>query len=74
MLRKKDNGETEVFYVESFEEKQLYDSQRKKYRQLKQPLSKTNTRESLRNRQKLARELRTIITTLKGDGQNGSTS
>ncbi|AMQ06724.1 hypothetical protein [Sporosarcina psychrophila] len=65
MLRKNGDGNIEVFYVDSFEEKQLYDTRSKKYRQLNQNLSETYNKQSLRERQKLARELRVVITKLK---------
>lgn len=60
MLRENDNGEIEVFYVDSFEEKQLLDTQRKKYRTLQMDIPEHNRKQTLRHRQKLARELRLI--------------
>lgn len=60
MLRKNDSGEIEEFYVNSWEEKQLFDTQRKKYRQLEYEVPENNRKQGLRQRQKVARELRVI--------------
>lgn len=65
MLRKSENGGIETFYVNSFEEKQLHDTRRKKYRQLGYELPETNVKQALQNRQKVARELRVIVEELK---------
>lgn len=53
-------GQIETFYVRNVEEKQLYDMQRKKYRRLDIPIDESNKKQSLRQRQKTARELRLI--------------
>ena len=66
MLRKNDAGEVEEFYVSSWEEKQLYDTQRKKYRQLEYEVPENNRKQALQQRQKVARELRVIKQELKG--------
>lgn len=65
MLRKNDAGEVEEFYVDSWEEKQLYDTQRKKYRQLEYEVPDANRKQALQQRQKAARELRVIATQIK---------
>ena len=59
MLREVD-GQIETFYVDSVEEKQLYDMQRKKYRKLDVPVDERNKKQILQQRQKAARELRLI--------------
>ena len=59
MLRELD-GQIETFYVETVEEKQLYDMQRKKYRKLEMPINESHKKQSLQQRQKTARELRMI--------------
>lgn len=67
MLRKNDTGEVEEFFVHSWEGKQLLDTQRKKYRQLEYGISaEVNRKQALRQRQKLARELRVIKKELAG--------
>jgi hypothetical protein len=66
MLRKNENGEIEVFYVDSFEEKQLHDTRRKKYRRLEMEIPDRNKKQALQQRQKLARELREIKKKLQG--------
>ena len=60
MLRRNDAGEIEEFYVSSWEEKQLYDTQRKKYRQLEYEIPESNRKQALQQRQRVARELRVI--------------
>lgn len=54
------NGKIETFYVDSVEEKQLYDMQRKKYRKLDMPINENNKKHALQQRQKTAKELRLI--------------
>lgn len=54
------NGEIETFYVNSVEEKQLYDMQRKKYRKLDMPINENNKKQALQQRQKTASDLRKI--------------
>lgn len=76
MLRKNDAGETEVFYVDSFEEKQLYDSRRKMWRKLEHDLPESNDakmkKQALHQRQMSARELRVIVTEInKLEVRNG---
>lgn len=65
MLRKNDAGEIKEFHVNSWEEKQLFDTQRKKYRQLDYEVPDANRKQALRQRQKAARELRVIATQIK---------
>lgn len=60
MLREVDGG-IETFYVDSVEEKQLYDMQRKNYRKLETPINKNNKKQALQQRQKTARNLRLIM-------------
>lgn len=60
MLRKSEAGEVEEFHVESWDEKQLLDTQRKKYRQLEYEIPDHNRKQALRQRQKVARELRVM--------------
>ena len=59
MLREVD-GRVETFYVDSVEEKQLLDTQRKNYRKLDMPINEQNKKEALRQRQRVARNLRKI--------------
>lgn len=59
MLREVD-GKIETFYVNSVEEKQLLDTQRKKYRKLDMPINEQNKKQALQQRQKTARDLREI--------------
>ena len=59
MLREVD-GQIETFYVDTVEEKQLYDMQRKNYRKLDMPINENNKKQTLQQRQKTARNLRLI--------------
>ena len=59
MLREVE-GKIEFFYVWSVEEKQLLDTQRKKYRKLDVPIDVRNKKQALQQRQKIASDLRMI--------------
>lgn len=59
MLREVD-GQIETFYVDTVEEKQLHDMQRKNYRKLDMPINEHNKKQALQQRQKTARSLRLI--------------
>ncbi|WP_445479177.1 hypothetical protein ACULLL_01740 [Lysinibacillus irui] len=66
MLRKTSDGKIEVFYVDNLETKQLFDTERKKERQLKSMvITETNKKSDLRSRQKMASDLRKIKVTKK---------
>lgn len=67
MLRKNERGEVEVFYAGSWNEKQLHDTRRKKYRQLENEVPKPNRKEDYRKRQQIIRDLREVVTKLKGE-------
>lgn len=61
MLRKNKDGTIEVFYVDNLETKKLLDTERKKERYLKSMvITEANKKNDLRQRQKMARDLRKI--------------
>lgn len=69
MLRETENGEIEPFYVDNFEEKQLYDTKRKMRRKLSYDLPAMDDtkmrKQVLHQRQMVAREMRVVIREIK---------
>lgn len=61
MLRKNKDGNIETFYVEDLKAKQILDTERKKERYLKSMvITEVNKKNDLRQRQKMASDLRKI--------------
>ena len=61
MLRKNEDGSIEVFYTDDLQTKKLLDTERKKSRTLKaMVISERNKKSDLRQRQKVASDLRKI--------------